>query len=106
MKNLVYIENLTEKLRKNIDKAEIKNKFYFGDEKIITDMTWKFDAVIGNPPYQERHGTGFNGQHDVPVYHLFYDLAFSLAEKVSLISPARFLTNAGATPKNWNTKKR
>ncbi len=62
----------------------------------------KFDFVIGNPPYQQE-SKGANA-NDTPVYHLFYDEAFKIAEKVELISPARFLFNAGGTPKNWNEK--
>ena len=37
-----------------------------------------------------------------PLYHLFIDLAMRLGEKSTLIHPARFLFNAGKTPKEWN----
>lgn len=63
--------------------------------KTLSDM--KFDAVVGNPPYQEE---GLNTRK-APIYHLFYDLAFNLSDKVSLISPARFLYRVGQTPKGW-----
>ena len=62
----------------------------------------KFDYVIGNPPYQEE-SIGANA-NDTPVYHFFYDAAASVAEKVELITPARFLFDAGGTPKEWNKK--
>ena len=39
-----------------------------------------------------------------PVYNYFYDVSFSLANIVTLITPARFLFNAGQTPKVWNDK--
>lgn len=39
-----------------------------------------------------------------PQYHLFMDSAYAIAEKVELITPARFLFNAGSTPKSWNQK--
>ena len=61
----------------------------------------KFDAVVGNPPYQEATGKTVN---DKPIYYLFMDIAFSLSDKVSFITPARFLFNAGATPQQWNNK--
>lgn len=62
----------------------------------------KFDAVVGNPPYQVR---GLNkGDRDSPVYHLFMDAAFSLAPRVALVTPGRFLFDAGQTPKAWNRK--
>ena len=32
------------------------------------------------------------------------DSAYAIAEKVELITPARFLFNAGSTPKSWNQK--
>lgn len=32
------------------------------------------------------------------------DTAFGISDKVSFITPARFLFNAGATPANWNKK--
>ena len=62
----------------------------------------KFDFVIGNPPYQQE-SVGANA-NDTPIYHYFYDAAYKVADKVELISPARFLFNAGGTPKEWNAK--
>jgi hypothetical protein len=59
-----------------------------------------FSAVIGNPPYQEE---GLNTRKP-PIYHLFYDVAFDLSDKVSLITPARFLFKAGQTPMDWMEK--
>lgn len=60
----------------------------------------KFDVVVGNPPYQESR----NDTRDDAVYNYFYDLAESVSSKYCLISPARFLSNAGSTDKNWNNK--
>lgn len=60
----------------------------------------KFDFVIGNPPYQEDT----KDTSDKPVYNYFMDEAYKIAERVELISPARFLFNAGKTPKAWNEK--
>lgn len=65
-------------------------------------MTKKFDVVIGNPPYQEE-STG-DATNQMPIYHLFMDAAYEVGEKVALITPARFLFNAGYTPKAWNAK--
>ena len=62
----------------------------------------KWDFCIGNPPYQEdRHG---DSNTAIPVYHDFMDAAYAVADTVELITPARFLFNAGRTPKNWNDK--
>ncbi|QIW56233.1 DEAD/DEAH box helicase family protein [Pseudolactococcus raffinolactis] len=65
--------------------------------KIYGDENLKFDVVIGNPPYQES-----GEARDEPIYHLFMSEAYKVADKVCLITPARFLFNAGQTPKSWN----
>src|SRR4051794_4643188 len=67
-----------------------------------TEMSKKFDVVIGNPPYQEEAQGG--GTRDTPGYHLFMDAAYEVGKKVVLITPARFLFNAGFTPRAWNEK--
>lgn len=64
-----------------------------------------FDYVIGNPPYNEDFGnSGDNGKFVKPVYNDFIDATYSVADRVELIHPARFLFNAGSTPKAWNEK--
>ena len=64
------------------------------------DEMMKFDVVIGNPPYQEEaQGTSTK---NMPIYHKFIDSAIEVGEKACLITPARFLFNAGGTPKKWN----
>ena len=65
--------------------------------------TMKFDFVIGNPPYQDE-SNGDLRNYAPPIYHLFLDEAYKVADKVELIHPARFLFNAGSTPKAWNEK--
>lgn len=66
-------------------------------------MSKKFDVVIGNPPYQDDL-VGDNEAKSPPIYHLFMDAAFEVAERAVLVTPARFLSNAGQTPKSWNEK--
>ncbi len=60
----------------------------------------KFDFIIGNPPFNEET----EGTSDKPIYNNFMDSSFEIADKVMLITPARFLFNAGKTPKQWNQK--
>lgn len=60
----------------------------------------KFDFIIGNPPYQEET----ENTSARPIYNDFMDKSYKLADKVELITPARFLFNAGKTPKAWNKK--
>ena len=38
------------------------------------------------------------------VYDKFLDASHEVADKVEMIHPARFLFNAGSTPKAWNEK--
>lgn len=61
----------------------------------------KFDFCIGNPPFQ---GENEDSTRKPPVYYIFMDAAFLVADKVELITPARFLFDAGQTPKAWNKK--
>lgn len=63
----------------------------------------KFDFIIGNPPYQDET-LGDNKGFAPPIYNKFLDSAYEIADKVEMIHPARFLFNAGSTPKAWNQK--
>ncbi len=65
-------------------------------------MTKKFDVVIGNPPYQNEAVR--EGGRSEPLYHLFMDAAYDVGQQAILITPARFLSKAGQTPKAWNEK--
>lgn len=61
----------------------------------------KFDVVVGNPPYQEEvEGRG----EQPPLYNHFYDEVQKITNMATLITPARFLFDAGKTPSKWNTK--
>lgn len=64
----------------------------------------KFDFVIGNPPYQDET-VGAQKTFMKPVYNLFMDAAYQVTDKAMFITPARFLFNAGATPKKWNEER-
>ena len=92
--NVTYIESLTDTLKTDIEKGK----------KLVEEAfnKVKFDVVIGNPPYQEEaKGTSTS---DDPIYNSFMELSYQLADKAVLITPARFLFNAGKTPKAWNQK--
>ena len=93
--NVTYIENLTDILKTDIEKGKQLVEEAF--KKV------KFDVVIGNPPYQEET-IGENSTFAPPIYHKFMDLSYEVADKAVLITPARFLFNAGSTPKAWNKK--
>ena len=100
-------------------KANIKNELLIerasnDQETLVTELKnlgfWKgttskqmirFNAVVGNPPYNET--SDVNNRNN-PIYHYFYDLSEKLSKVYTLISPARFLFDAGLTPAVWNKK--
>ena len=92
--NILYVKEINQKLKSNMDRTieEI--------QKGLNVM--KFDVVVGNPPYQEAGVK--DGSRDEPVYHEFIKLAYEISDKSVLITPGRFLFNAGQTPKSWNEK--
>ncbi len=65
-----------------------------GEDRVI------FDAVVGNPPYQKKQ----DKTSDDPIYHYFMDISYEVTRAACLITPAKFLFNAGKTPKDWNRK--
>lgn len=72
--------------------------------------TMKFDFCVGNPPYQDESNVReeldkYNKRNFAPpIYHLFLDESYKISTVVEMIHPARFLFNAGSTPKAWNEK--
>lgn len=96
--NAHYFDDLVNMLKnkpEQFKKRVLKGSYW---KKDVKEM--KFDAVVGNPPYQ---GESENTRKP-SIYPLFYDMAFNLSRYVTLISPARFLFNVGDTSKNWNYK--
>lgn len=93
-KNLIEVDTM-----KLASEEKLSAKIYktFGDDKL------KFDVIIGNPPYQDET-IGDNKTYAPPIYHKFLEESYSLADKVEMIHPSRFLFNAGSTPKTWNKK--
>ena len=91
------IESITTQPESVVNMLRSGKRFW----KINNDENMKIDAIIGNPPYQVVvEGNG----RSKPVYHLFMDLACQISQRVSLITPARYLFNAGFTPTDWNSK--
>ncbi|WP_405382850.1 Eco57I restriction-modification methylase domain-containing protein [Phascolarctobacterium sp.] len=71
-----------------------------GEERNMSTKDLKIDVIIGNPPYHENS----ENTSDTPIYDKFLDASYELADKAVFITPARFLFNAGKTPKAWNEK--
>ncbi len=106
--NARSFENLETVIAKNPDDFVNRvRKFHFWKEtssapKNFKEDEMKFDAVVGNPPYQTMANGDANGSD--PIYHRFIDVSKKMASLGTLIHPARFLFNAGKTPKDWNEK--
>ena len=92
--NAEYVENIVDDTKLDVEKEAEKIERLFG--------YMKFDVVIGNPPYQQE-GKGDNARAE-PIYHDFMELSYKLSDLTTLITPGRFLFNAGQTPKAWNDK--
>jgi superfamily II DNA or RNA helicase len=98
--NIIYIKDLVNKLQQKGGFKDYNLKNELLEKFNLKDKDMKFTAAVGNPPYQIQT----KDTSDNPVYHLFMDESYKLADKVALIHPARFLFNAGKTPKEWNKK--
>ena len=98
--NAVYFKDLIKDITNQ--PALVVNTIKDGKHfwKINDNENMKFDAIVGNPPYQITQ----ENTSDDPIYYHFYDLSFKLSSFVTLITPARFLFNVGKTPKEWNKK--
>lgn len=116
--DLKDLKNISEIISKNIWQMDglkytvpnsdiyckvIKGKTECDYKDIEGESKMKFDFVVGNPPYQEET-IGDNDSYAPPVYNKFMDSCYTISDKVLLITPARFLFNAGSTPRVWNEK--
>lgn len=90
--NAVYVENIVEDSKASVSKEADKIEGTFGN--------MKFDVVIGNPPYQQE--TAGTRSSQISIYHQFMKLSYKLSDLVTLITPARFLFNAGDTSTKFN----
>ena len=97
--NTRYFEDLLNQITNKSEKflAKIKRGSYW---KSNLSSSMKFNAIVGNPPYQNIN----ENTSDTPIYNHFMDISFKISSKVTFITPARFLFDAGKTPKDWNKK--
>jgi len=85
-----------------IDSSHLQRRNLTETAKAGGSLEMRFDCVVGNPPYQDETIGEQNSNN--PIYNFFYSMAEQISPRYCLISPARFLSRAGYTPRNWNEK--
>lgn len=88
--NARYYADLVETLKTNPEsftKDVVRGQYFWHNKNAEKEM--KFNAIVGNPPYQVMDG-GI-GSSAVPVYHHFVNVANKIdPQYVSLIMPAKW----------------
>ena len=90
--NTRYFEDLINQIKNkpaNFIEKVAKGRSYW---KAIDDDNMKFNAVVGNPPYQVMDGGG-TGSSAQAIYNKFVDIARSIhPQYISMIMPSRWMT--------------
>jgi tRNA1(Val) A37 N6-methylase TrmN6 len=87
--NAHYFDDLINMMKNKPENFvnKVKRPGYWDKE----EKEMKFDAVVGNPPYQEITNGSVDSQ-STPVYNYFFEESMNLNPKyVSMITPARWL---------------
>ncbi len=85
--NAIYLTKLLERMKDDQPRLarKLSNPNTWGKE----DEKMKFDAVVGNPPYQLE--TGSTSRQAVPIYPYFVEQAKELqSQYISMIMPSRW----------------
>lgn len=87
--NAHYFEDLINKLKN--EQLQFIDKVTRGSYWNREEQKMKFDAIVGNPPYQETVKLATNGNNDntVDIFNYFRDVSRKLSDTVSLIYPAK-----------------
>ncbi len=90
--NARYFEDLINKISNQpilFTTKVIRGQYYWNNNELEENM--KFNAIVGNPPYQDMDGGG--GSSSTPLYNRFVDIAKMMNSRyVSFIIPARWMT--------------
>ena len=89
--NARYYPDLVNTLKTNPESFAndvVKGQSFWHNKNVEKEM--KFNAIVGNPPYQVMDGGNANSA--TPVYHLFVNASKQILPKyISLIMPSRWL---------------
>lgn len=89
--NARYFEDLINKITNQPELFTSKVRNGVNYWKINDNSNMKFNAIVGNPPYQVISHDGPQASQATPVYHFFVNIARKLnASYVSMIMPARW----------------
>ncbi len=89
--NAHHFEDLVNQISNKKDKfvKQITSGSYW-NKKDIQDM--KFNAIVGNPPYQLTDGSGAAGDAAIPIYNRFIDIAKEIKPNyISMIMPSKWM---------------
>ena len=87
--NTLLIEDIATKLEENM--STVNNMVLDSKSWNKEGVQMKFDAVVGNPPYQEM--TGGYGTQAKPIYNLFINMSKAINSKyISMITPSRWFS--------------
>ena len=104
--NARYFEDLINKISNQpalFTTKVARGKNYWNNSNLEENM--KFNAIVGNPPYQEARATT-NGAYASAIYPFFIDIARKLGSQyISMITPSRWMTKTGQGIRNeWVDK--
>lgn len=87
--NAHYFDDLINKFKNQPDlfRKKVLKPSYWGKD----GTAMLFDAIVGNPPYQEMDGGSGRGISAKPLYHLFIEGAQAIKPRyISMITPSRW----------------
>lgn len=87
--NAKYRKDLVKDAQEESSREKLASEIQSGKNfwKINEDNIMKFDAIVGNPPYQEAKGTNI-----VPIFNHFMTLAKEINPRyISMIMPSRWM---------------